>query len=281
MKKILFILSALFFAFNAFAAAPLELNTFFTPEEIALADQGELISRMYVKHNGRKENSHDSIKVPRTKFNDEDFSLYEVITDEKGFIPYDLTGDNRLKFYNTLTSFSKLEGMKYYSRRAGEVKKLVEDCYRVESLSGNKHADIAYNEIKPKVKNLFLQKDNKFGSLVYKSELYNEGDNFVLVNTSLEPMTKLFFDINEAEEYKNISFYLYNKEKKGFYYYSVQVMRVKMEMVLKNGMIGPTSFSNRLRAATVHLAKLLGDDREDKLNPWPGLYDDYKKKKKK
>jgi hypothetical protein len=48
-------------------------------------------------------------------------------------------------------------------------------------------------------------------------------------------------------------------------------MRIKVDSMLKkdnNLTLYPTTFSNRLRAATVHLAKLIGLNWDSKLNPW-------------
>jgi len=261
-----------------FSADLLSKKTFLSDEDIKKIDNGEIISRMYVKIDPLKESTDAKINIIRTKYNDENFNDNEIITDEKGFIPYELNNDSKLKFYNILSAYSLLKGMKYYSRRDGKVLKLVNDCYRVESLSGKKHPDIVYNEIKPKVANMFLQKDNKFGKLTYRSELYNEDNNFVLINVNLEPITKLLFTVNDKEEFKIYTFFIYDEEKKGFYYYSFLVLRVKVDLILKQGLFGPTAFSNRLRAATVHLAGLIGLNWNDKLNAWKGIYDDYKKK---
>lgn len=278
MKKSL-ILIILFLCFNyIFSSDLLTKYTFLSEDDIKKIDNGEIISRMYVKIDPLNESSDKSINIIRTKYNDENFSGYEIITDEKGFIPYELTNDTKLKFYNILCGYSLLKGMKYYSRRDAKVLKLVGDCYRVESLSGKKHPDIVYNEIKPKVVNMFLQKDNKFGKLTYRSELYNEGNNFILININLEPITKFLFTVNDKEEFKIYTFFIYDEEKKGFYYYSFLVLRVKIDIILKQGLFGPTAFSNRLRAATVHLTGLIGLDWNDKLNAWKGIYDDYKKK---
>ncbi len=276
-KRILFILFALCINY-IFSQDLLNKNTFISDEEIKRIDNGEIISRMYVKIDPLNESTDKNINIVRTKYNNENFNDYEIITDEKGLIPYELNNDSKIKFYNLLCGYSLLKGMKYYSRRDAKVLKLVDDCYRVESLSGKKHPDIVYNEIKPKVVNMFLQKDNKFGKLTYRSELYNEGNNFVLINVNLEPITKLLFTINDKEEFKIYSFFIYDEAKKGFYYYSFIVLRVKVEMVLKQGLFGPTAFSNRLRAATVHLTGLIGLNWTDKLNAWKGIYDDYKKK---
>ncbi len=276
MRKFMYLIFIVFISLNIYSAEKVDIKTFFNQEELNKIDNSEIISRMYILHDARGENSHKEISIPRTKYLDEDFNIYEIKADEKGFIPYKLTEESKLKFYNILTGYSKLEGMDYYSRRAGKKEQLIKECYKVESLSGNKHKDIEYKEIKPKISNMFLQEDNKFGKLFYKSELYNDGNNFILVNTCLVPLTKLIFSINDKEEYKICSYYIYDKEKQGFYYYSFLVMRVRVSALLKMKQgYSPTTFSNRLRASSVHLAKLIGLNWEDKLNAWPGKYDTY------
>ena len=255
--------------------ADLNIGTFFTEEQQDAVISGDIIPQMWIKYNAKSENSVESISIPRTKYNDEDFSVYEVVTDERFFIPYQLTDESKMTFYNTLTSYSGLKGMQYYSRRAGKPALLIKKCYRVKSLSDEKSPDITYDKIEPKISNMFLQKDNKLGTLYFRNELFNEGDNFVMVNTCVVPITKALFTINDKNEYKIYSFFIYDANAGGYFCYSFQVLRVKLDSVLKSGMMSPTTFSNRLRASTVHLYKMLGTDKSDKLNPWTGKYDKY------
>lgn len=276
MKKILI---SIFLTITLFTLSTLEnvsIDTFFTANDIQKINANELISRMYVKYNKKGENTNGELAIPRTNFNNEDHSVYEVKADEKGFIPYELTPESKLKFYNTLCSFRKLEGMKYYSRRAGDVKKMVEECYTVKSLAGKKYQDSHYEQISDSVSNMFLQKDNKFGTIIFRSDLHNDGNNFIMINTCLTPISKMFFNVNESEEFTIGNFFIYSEEKKGFYYYTYLVSRVRIDFILKSGLWGPTAFSNRIRATTVHLAKLLGHDWSDKINAWKGVYDTYK-----
>lgn len=278
IKRIAFLVLLAFNLF-IFSAIAVDKSTFFSLDELKRIDSGELISRMYVKYDPDKESSDTDLyaKINKTEYFDRSLDEYDLIADEKGFIPYKLTDESKLKFYNILTSFSSLKGMKYYSRRDAKVTIFIKECYRVESLSGKKYNDITYSEIKPKLVSMFMQEDNKFGKLIYRSELYNEGDNFILINTNLEPVTKLMLTGAEKEDFKTYTFFIYDKEKSGFYYYSLVVLKAKSSLLLKQGLFGPTAFSNRLRAATVHLAKLIGFNWEDKLNAWKGKYDSYKK----
>ncbi len=277
MKKlsILTILCLVATAIFADVSADLSVSTFFTAEQQAAVVNGDILPQMWVKYNAKNENSVESISIPTTKYNNEDYSVYEVVTDERFFIPYKLNDESKLKFYNVLTSYSGLKGMQYYSRRAGKASLLIKKCYRVKSLSDEKLPDITYEKIEPKISNMFLQKDNKLGTLYFKNELFSDSDNFVMVNTCVIPITKALFTINDKNEYKIYSFFIYDAEAGGYFCYSFQVLRVKLDSVLKSGMISPTTFSNRLRASTVHLYKMLGIDKSDKLNPWVGLYDKY------
>lgn len=275
MKRLGLIFLTVIISIKLFSVEDLTLDTFFNEEEIKQTLDGNILSKMYVKFNAKKENTVEFIEIPRTSYNDEDFSVYEVVTDEKFFLPYDLDSRSSLEFYNALLSYSKLEGMVYYSRRAGKSSELIKKSHRVKSISEKKEEDIVYSEIKPQVSNLFLQKDNKLGTLYFRNELYSVNDNFVMINTCVVPISKAIFTLNDKNEYKIYSFFLYDAEKKGFFVYTFQAMRVKQDGLLKSGLIAPTTFSNRLRASTVHLAKMLNIDWADKLNPWPGLYDKY------
>ena len=240
----------------------------FSKEQISSLKNGDIISRMFVKYDALGENTHLSIDIPKTDYTNEDFSVYEILTDEKVFIPYVLNDGSKLDFYNLLASFSKLNGMNYYSRSSSKVEKLILNCFKIESPKNKKNInDTTYDKIEPKITNYFLQQDNKFGKITFKSELMNDSNNFILINTCVEPISSII-NINNGGEYKIISFFVYDEKSEGFYYYSINAMRVRVNFLLKNGLLRPTTFSNRLRAATVHFAKLLGLDWSEKLNPW-------------
>jgi hypothetical protein len=283
-KKIFILLSFMYFSLSV-NCQPVSTNDIFSDKDISRITSGEIITRMYIKNNAVGENTDIKINVPKTSYCKEDFSNYEMITDEKAFIPYDLNDNSRIKFYNTLTAFSKLKGMQYYSKRIRKVETLILDCYQIESINKkNKIKDITYTSISSAVTNYFIQKDNRFGTLTFKSELYNEGDNFIFINTCQDKLSVLVFNAAGKEEYKFITYFIYNKEKKGFFYYTVNMMRIRNDVFLNSGSkltLFPTFFSNRLRAGTVHFVKLLGLNWDDKINPWDrkklkqGFYKNY------
>lgn len=266
MKKITLIMIFSFMILTVNSWDKFDVNTFMSNDDINKIVSGEIITRMYLKYDAEGENTDLSIKIPVTQFVNEDLSNYEMITDEKAFIPYDLEKEGKIKFYNTITAASKLKGMKYYSRKAGEVLELIVDCFQTNE-KGKKIDDIKYESIDKYIKGTFRQKDNKFGTLDFTNELYNDGNDFALVTTCNDSIPL----VSKGGEYKVCSYFFYDETKKGFYYYTVYVMKIRNEMFLKKGGIitlHPTTFSNRLRAATTHLAILLGNDWGNKRNPW-------------
>lgn len=272
MKKtimLLFITTLLLPALSA-----LDENTFFSAPEKEKVKQGQIISRMYMNTNPGDFNTDLSLNIPRTPYNPDEYSSdkYEVVCDEKAFFPYELTSTSKLKLYNILTGYSRLKGMKYWSLNRDRSETFILDCYRVKkSLFGySKIDDEKYTSIASHIEGYFEQEDNKFskyaGKLVYKSDLYNEGNNFILVNST---QSGIPFVCNK-DEMKLITFFIYDEEAKGFYYYAFSVMRIRLDVLYKK--TNATLFSSRLRAGTIHFATLLGLNWYDKLQAWN--YDD-------
>ncbi len=278
-----FFIIIFFFINLTINTSELNINHFFSQTDIENIEKHNIISRMYVKYNSRKENTDEKIELPDIKYINKyinsdkylKYSQYEIITDEKAFIPYDLEKEGKIKFYNILLSYSQLSGMKYYSRRDKKVQQFIKEAYRIDINSKKKINDKKEEILKEYSCDYFMQKDNRFGNMIFKSEVYTEDNGFVMINSCLLPLSYGLVQVNDKEEYVIATFFIYDKEKKGFYYYTFQVLRFKIDFLLKNGIISPTTFSNRLRAATIHLANLLGLKWEDKLNPWKDKFDSY------
>jgi len=244
---------------------------FFTSDDLQKMERGEWISRMYVKFDKRNENSHNPVVIKMPSSIPLDYSDYEVLISDMGFIPM----NNPDKMPELLTSFSQLTGMKYYSRSKGDVKALVKSSFRTDKPGGKKKADKAPKKSFTESVSFFKQKDNKFGTLNYRSELRRDGNNYYQRNICVDAVKKMMIRVNNKEEYENSFFLIYDNEKKGYFFYSFLALRVDSKLLLKSGQIKPTTFSNRLRASVAHLAILMGYDASDRRNPWPGLYDTY------
>jgi len=101
--------------------------------------------------------------------------------------------------------------------------------------------------------------------MVFSSEISNEDNNFIMVNKCISGIPP----INGKNDYKIISFFLYDEEKEGFYYYIVSAMKVKFGLQILAENTRVSLFGTRLRGSTVYMARLLFDiDITDKLSPW-------------
>ena len=241
------------------------MSLFFNDNEIKQVLKGEIISIMYLKYDAVGENTDLSIEIPHTPFTTNDYDKYEMICDEKAFIPFQLNETNKLEFYNALLAYSKLSGAEYFSFNGSKKVVFILDCFTIEGKWKRKPmSDVVVNTIEKERKGYYLQKDNKFGNLGFESTLTVEGDAFILNNISIDPI----FPVNSAGEYQILSFFMYSKENNGFFYYVMSAMRIKNGLLLKSGKLFPTTFSNRLRGGTVHIASLLGLDWSDKLVTW-------------
>jgi hypothetical protein len=246
-------------------SAKVNIKDIFSEKDMDKILQGEIVTRMYMKNNPTGVNTDLTIKVPVTEFTQDNYSQYEVIVDEKAFIPYELNDQSRSRFYQTLTAFSKLKGMVYYSRKIQKSQELILDAYTVVSSANlKKISDPVFSQINPSVTSYFLQEDNRFGKLVFQSDLISQGDDFILINTTAQPMAF----INNKGDNRIITFFLYSPEHQGFFYYSLNTLRIRYLYNIIENKTNATLFSNRLRASTVHLAKLLNLDWSARLNPW-------------
>ncbi|MBN2403311.1 MAG: hypothetical protein JXN64_13065 [Spirochaetes bacterium] len=260
----------LFIIINVSAHAEKKISTgiFFNKNEIGSVLKGGIITKSFLKYNGTVHTPDTDTKIilPDIQYIEKDLASYEMISIEKAFFACELTGKKKLYVYNILASAAKLSGMQYYSRTDSKIQTLITNSGRIKS-PDNKWPvkDILYSTIYPKTISYFSITDNRFGDLTFKSELYNEGENFILKNVCIEPMEKYFISINKKEEYHLISIFIYDNDLKGFFYYSINAMRIRSNRFLKLGILSAEHFANRIRGSTVHMAKLLGIEWEHKI----------------
>ncbi len=264
MRKI-FIFIIFIVSFNLYSF-DIAIDKIFSKIEIEKVIKGEIITRRYMKYNPHKLNTHDKIDIPVTEFTKEDYTIYEVLIDEKAFIPYEIKNEqDLLKIFNIINSVSLAKGMKYYSNRAGAVLEFIVDSYMVDSSNFfKKIEDPVYDKVINKTESFFYQKDNRFGKLLYKKIVYNEDNNFYIITECLDPIV-FVLPLNKKGEYKVISYFIYDKERKGYFYYALLATRVRNDFILKKEYTNATLFSSRLRAVTIHFAKLIGLDWYNKL----------------
>ena len=267
MKKLFITIIIVFTVFAAFSqnGKPTP-EMFFTAEQMERVLNGEIISRMCIAQNAWNENTDLTMTIPGTSYDEGGYTDWEMICDEKAFIPFEMNDENKLKLLNILTNFESLKGAKYYSRKVDEILVLIEDAYRMKSGSNHTKAEPAkYDKFESHVTNYFSQKDNRFGRTFYQSDVWFDGDDVIMINSNVVGMT-FVVPINRKGEFKSITYLMYSAEHQGFFYYTANPIRIRVELALKK--LSPTTFAQRLRAMTVHYGMAMGADWGDKYQPY-------------
>lgn len=257
------------FAGPASSAAASLIQTYFTEQEKEEVLNGGIITTAYLKNHKIVSTRPYSVKpeIPKTQYiKDSNYASYEMMAVEKAFIPFRLTNEAFRDSYNILTQYSSLSGVNYYSRTESKYLPFIKDSYRIRSPDDHKPVkDIAYNRIPAKQICYFEIEDNRFGKLTFESRVYVEGNNILVRNVSLQPMTKLLFKINEAGEYELNHFFLYDPDAAGFFYYAFHAMRIRSDFFLGLSNLTPENFADRIRAVTVHMVGYFGHDWSDRI----------------
>jgi len=247
------------------------LQVFFSPREMKLLREGAIITRSRVKKGTivMTEGTEGKIHIPVTNLIPASLNDFDLLAEEKAFFPL-VTGKNEpLALSNMLFAFSRLRGMKYYSKTGGVIETLIIQSRRISSPESTAAVpDPSYGDIREKRMHYFMFQDNRFGNQRFRSELISNGSDFILKNISLEAMRKYGMLVNNAGEYQMIYFFLYDARARGYFYYSLHAMRVRSAGFRSMGLVTPESFGNRLRANTVHFAGLMGMDWTGRISPF-------------
>jgi hypothetical protein len=248
-----------------------KLNQLINPYEKKAIVEGKILTTVFLKNHGTYSNhsQSDSIEALTLPYSETtDYSAYEMLAVEKAFIPFDLDTENFLSLFNSLTAYAQLAGINYYSRMDKKLQPYILSSYRIKSPKNDVPVDDdKHDSIPAEYTAYFTIEDNRFGKLLMRSKVLTQNNNIVIRNRTLEPMARLFIPINNTGEYEQQVFFLYDTQLKGFYYYSMQAMRIRSGLLLKLGQLTPFNFASRVRALTVHFAMLMGHDWNDRLIP--------------
>jgi hypothetical protein len=242
----------------------LNVHTFFSSEDVSAVKRGIPVTRAMVK---AKEtvvsgSSKRELIIPDSPFISGDFKKYELIMEEKAYFPLK-KGMSRKDVYNSFFSYSHLSKTKYYSRTEDTVQQLVLSATGLKNRGKTAMADPRYDAVNKQVKHYFMFSDNRFGDQFYEQIVLAENNGFISSCQSTAKMTKYGLTVNNAGESRMITIVIFDGNK-GLYYYSLQGMRVRRTTFLNMGIVKPASFGNRIRANTIHFARLLNIDWSDK-----------------
>ena len=241
---------------SALSSHSLSVEMFFTPSEVDGVLQGDIYTFSRFGNKIRNtDGSNTVIKLPATEYMTKELEGYEMVTVEKAFFPYDLKTKPRLAFYNYLQRYSDLAGILYYSRTDKKARKLVLESYRVDSADfKQKEEDHAHTLIRDYHKDHVYLKDNRFGKIMFSSEIFHKDDHFVTRWINVKPLSMFRIPVSDRGQYHLICFYIYDSDRKGYFYYAVHAAKVRGGLIMTLGRLSPESFANRIRAMTVHIA---------------------------
>jgi len=264
--KIICIITAITITPLLFSAPLLNSSNFFTAKEAGTALSGEFLTSVILKgkgtvSSGGVEKGHPVMNSYLTVSSAD----YDMVAVEKGFFHLEGNSFNRQKIHRALTDFSILKGMQYYSQTQIGNSTLILDSYRLSSRNDYSTENVNDKNIPSASQSHFSIKDNRLGMLTFKSEFITSGDNFISVNTLTGRASKYGMDIFYPGDYRIYKFLIYDKKRKGYFFYTAQFMRVRSSILNKIDLIKPESFGNRVRAENIHFLKSIGIDRSWKL----------------
>jgi hypothetical protein len=244
------------------------VDGFFTAAQRAAVKKGVIITRASVK-NGDRFNIPErmSVTLPLSPHIPRALADFEILAEERAFMPFDYTGPRKLSFYNGLFAFSRFTGMRYYSRTDKKMLTCILDSGRISAPGGQVLADPVYTSAEPRREGYFRVRDNRFGDIVFANAVLNRGGSFIINSACTHPLTRMGITIAEKEEYRMISVFIHNPADRGFYYYGLHALRVRSGFFISSGLLNADSFANRIRAETVRRASLLGLDWSAKIRP--------------
>lgn len=257
---------------GAFSFALLAVDTltlFFNTQQRTSVVRGDIITRVQsLEGKSFKLSPGERIVLPASSFIPPALSKRTLIAEERAFLPCGSLKGNMLKFYNSLFKYSSFTGTKYYSKSEAKILTYIIESRRIASPANPAVLpDPVYSTIKSKHVSFFKVHDNRLGEIIFKSEVSAHDNIFVVSNTNTNTLSKWGITIARPGDYSVLAVYIYNEEKKGFYYYCVHALNANASSVLPNSVFDSESFANRIRAETVKRASLLGLDWNAKIRP--------------
>lgn len=237
-------------------AAPVPVGTFFSVREMDVVKRGEILTRVYLRYNAalNTKKTPGPFNIPLTPYT-AGIQGWEMIAEEKAHIP---SSPGILRVYNALLGWSKYEGVKYYSVTGKTLQPFILKAYTVLSpQSVQPVRDIRVGSPAPLKIGYFRIRDNRLGWLTFRGELHYRDNVFIAKNYTMTPITRYGMTVSRNGEYRMVMF-LFPDGPEGYYLYSVHALRIRSAAILKSGLLNSESFANRIRACTVHTAKLLG-----------------------
>lgn len=191
---------------------------------------------------------------------------FDVVIVEKAYLKVKVNDSSRLKIFSTITARSGLKGMRYYSISEGTMARLVLESYRVRSCTDRSYMpDESAAVIPAKSESSFIIKDNRMGTICFKGSAEYRNGMFIETDVSCGNVSRMGMRVFNDGGYVIKHYVVPDDSGNGYFYCSVQVMKVESSIMKKLDLLNPENFGNRIRGETVHFFSRMGYDISSKI----------------
>lgn len=236
----------------------IKISDIFSPSEIELLRKGGIIT--YARMEGKGEASAGGMKAsfPRGAGRIyDDPAGYSVASVEKAFFkgpPSDYAA-----IFEKVTDYPALKGMRYYSISEGRAIPLILESWISGNSSLKKDRETRFSS------SYFTIKDNRLGTIPFRGEAWGSGGAVYVSSICSGHVSRFGMKVFQPGDYRVYKFIIYDRGGGGWFYCSVQLMRVRSGIMKSLDLLRPENICNRLRGETVHILGLLGHDRSGEL----------------
>lgn len=186
---------------------------------------------------------------------------YDVVIVEKAYLKVKPDVLTQLKIFNTMTGRTGLKGMKYYSISESGLKSLVLESFSVRSCGERTYvSDETVTAIPAKSESFFVIKDNRLGTICFSGTVEYRDGMFIETDVSCGRVSRLGLSVFNDGGYVIKHYIVPDDSGGGYFYCSVQIMKVESSIMKKLDLLNPENFANRARGETVHFFRRMGYD---------------------
>lgn len=263
MKKLLApLFITLIFFISGFNYVQSSSPQIFSSNEKSLLRENNIMTFVYMKGKGNAvSNVADTAGFLGISALPAGWDRYDVVIVEKAYLKVKVSDSSLLKIFNTISARSGLKGMKYYSITGGNVAKLILESFRVKSCSDRTYIPDMHSAVIPaKEQSSFVIKDNRMGTICFNASVEYYNGVFTETDVSCGKVSRMGMRVFNEGGYIIRHYLVPDDSGNGYFYCSVQIMKVESSIMKKLDLLNPENFGNRVRGETVHFFSRMGYD---------------------
>lgn len=267
MKKLVApLLIILIYSMSGFNYVQSSSPLIFSADEKSLLRDNNIMTFVYMKGKGNAvSNVADTAGFLSISALPSGWDRYDVVIVEKAYLKVKVSDSSRLKLFNTITGRSGLKGMRYYSISEGGTARLILESFRVKSCSDRSYMpDMHSAVIAAKEQSSFVIKDNRMGTICFNASVEYFNGVFTETDVSCGTVSRMGMRVFNDGGYVIKHYVVPDGSGNGYFYCSVQIMKVESSIMKKLDLLNPENFGNRIRGETVHFFSRMGYDISSK-----------------